>query len=273
MRLAFGNFFGDVRRRAEVAGIGLSETVYPAHARLPRHEHESLYFCLVLRGSYEESDSKRQRQCDSAMLVFHPAGEAHSNRFSKTGGACFNMEFSTTWNDRISQLTPMLEGPANFADAAMVALAVRLRHEFHSMDDLSVLSIESLALEIIVSTVRRRFRRASKTGSPPIWLKQAEEMIRAQFPEKLTLNEIAAAIGRHPVHLAREFRRRYGCTIGDYIRRLRLENAVRRLTEGDEPLVAIALACGFSGQAHFSTVLKSATGLSPKEYRETFRSR
>lgn len=273
MRLSFGKFYGDVRRRAEVAGIGLSETVYAADARLPRHEHESLYFCLVLRGSYEELDSKRQRQCDPATLVFHPAGEAHSNRFGGLGGACFNMEFSAAWNDRIRPLSPLLTGPANFADAAMVALAVRLRHEFHSMDDLSVLAIESLALDIIVSSVRRGIRGLSYAASPPVWLKRAEELIRAQFAERLTLNEIAVAISRHPVHLAREFRAYYGCTIGDYVRRLRLDKALRRLAETDEPLVAIALGCGFSGQAHFSTVVKRATGLSPKHYRETFRLR
>ena len=273
MKLSFGRFYGDVRRSAEVSGVGLSETVYAAHARLPRHEHERPYFCLVLRGNYEELASKQLRLCHSAMLVFHPAGEAHSNRFGKLGGACFNMEFSATWNDRMQLLAPLLNTPANFADAATVALAVRLRREFHSMDELSVLAIESLALDIIVTSARRRSRRAPYAGSPPVWLKRAEELIRAYFTERLTLNDISAVTNRHPVHIAREFRGYYGCTIGDYVRRLRIENALRRLTESDEPLVAIALACGFSGQAHFSTVLKRATGLSPKEYRETFRAR
>jgi AraC family transcriptional regulator len=129
-----------------------------------------------------------------------------------------------------------------------------------------------LALEIIVATARRHASKATSQG-PPLWLNQAEELIRARFAGPLSLDEIAAAINRHPVSLARQFRRRHGCTIGDYIRRLRIEDARRRLTMTDEPLAMIALACGFSGQAHFSTFFKRATGLTPKQYRETFRAR
>jgi|SRR5215510_14247141 len=54
MRFSFGSFYGELQKRAEVAGIGLTEPVYPARLRLPLHAHESLYFCLVLKGDYEE---------------------------------------------------------------------------------------------------------------------------------------------------------------------------------------------------------------------------
>ena len=102
-------------------------------------------------------------------------------------------------------------------------------------------------------------------------MQQAEELIRARYAEPLTLSEIAAAARRHPVHLARQFRLQHGCTVGDFIRRLRLDSACRRLTGTDEPLAMIALACGFASQSHFSTHFKRATGLSPKQYRDAFR--
>ncbi|MGH9938682.1 MAG: helix-turn-helix domain-containing protein [Blastocatellia bacterium] len=273
MKFPFGSFYGEMQKRAEVAGIGLTETVYPAHARLPLHAHESSYFCLVLKGGYEEIAARRRRLCRPATLVFHPAGEAHANRFGKEGGACFNLEFGAGWLERISAVAPALDAPATFAGVETTGLAARLRREFHLMDNVSALAIESLALEIIVATARRQTLKAASQGPPPLWLKQAEELIRARFAEPLTLNEIAATINRHPVYLARRFRRHYGSTIGDYIRRLRLENARRRLTATDETLVMIALDCGFSGQAHFSTFFKCATGLTPAQYREALRAR
>ncbi|HKQ78126.1 MAG TPA: AraC family transcriptional regulator [Blastocatellia bacterium] len=273
MRFSFGNFYGELQKRADVAGIGLTETVYPAHADLPLHAHESAYFCLVLKGSYQEIDARQRRLCRPAMLVFHPAGEAHANSFGNEGGACFNLEFGPAWMERISAAAPTLDAPVTFAGAPTAGLAARLRNEFHLMDNLSTLAIESLALELIVATARHHTLRDASQGKPPLWLKQAEEFVRARFAEPLTLNEIAAAINRHPVHLVRQFRRHHGCTIGDYIRRLRLESACHRLTTTDEPLVIIALACGFSGQAHFSTFFKRATGLSPARYREAFRAR
>src|SRR5262249_18667358 len=226
-----------------------------------------------LKGDYEEIDARQQRLCRPAMLVFHPAGAAHANKFGKEGGACFNLEFGAAWGERISAVAPLLDAPATFAGAATAGLAARFRRAFHLMAKVCGLALEGWARDPIVPPVRQRTLPAALQAAPPLWLKQAEELIRARFAEPLTLNEIAAAINRHPVSLARQFRRYHGCTIGDYIRRLRLENAKRHLTATDESLVMIALACGFSGQSRFCTFFKRATALSPKQYREAFRAR
>ena len=74
----------------------------------------------------------------------------------------------------------------------------------------------------------------------------------------------------HPVHLAREFRRFQRCTIGEYIRQLRIERACRQLHASDEPLATIASAVGFSDQSHFSRTFKRLIGMTPAGYRATF---
>jgi AraC family transcriptional regulator len=272
MKFSFGAYYGKLQKQTEVAGIGLTETVYPAHVRLPIHTHEYPYFCLVLQGDYAESYGHQERLCRPAMLVFHPAGEAHANRFGKAGGACFNLEFGAVWTDRLRSASASLNEPSAYTEPAIAGLAMRLRREFHCVDDVSALAIESLALEIIVTAARRTLRETA-SSSPPHWLQQAEELIRARFLEPLTLSEIATAISRHPVHLARQFRLQHGCTIGDYIRRLRLETACRQLATTDESLAAVALSCGFAGQSHFSTVFRRAIGFTPRRYRKVFGAR
>jgi AraC family transcriptional regulator len=224
----------------------------------------------VLRGGYEELAEQQLRQCESGMLIFHPAGEKHANRFGNQGGACFNLEFGSVWPKRIGAIG--FDKPATFSDPATVGLAARLRNEFLLMDDVSGLAIEALALELVVAATRRGVSEASTLAPAPRWLTRTEEMIRARFTTSVTLIEIAATASRHPTHLARQFRTYYGCSIGDYIRRLRIREACRRLTTSDEPLAMIALGCGFSSQAHFSTLFKRVTGLTPAEYRRAFRS-
>jgi AraC family transcriptional regulator len=273
MNFSFGKFYGRVQQQTEVAGVGLTETVYPAYVRLPPHAHNSPYFCFVVNGNYTETFGPRERLCGPRTLVFHPAGETHSNRFGKAGGLCLNLEFSPAWEKRIGEISPVFDKHITFNDFRTTKSLILLQRELHLMDNLAPLAIESLVLEIIVGTARLHALTGSAPTSPPVWLKRAEEFIRAHFAESLTLNQVGAEIKRHPVHMVREFRRYYGCTIGEYVRRLRLQSACERLSRTDEPLVMIALSCGFANQAHFSTFFKRATGMSPTQYRDLLRAR
>lgn len=85
----------------------------------------------------------------------------------------------------------------------------------------------------------------------------------------MTLQEIAKAVGIHPVHLAREFHRRFGRTIGEQIRFLRIEYASRILAYG-RPLAEVALAAGFSDQSHLSKTFLSLVGSPPGQFRRDF---
>jgi AraC-like DNA-binding protein len=122
----------------------------------------------------------------------------------------------------------------------------------------------------MVAETSRNSTRAS-TGKFPLWLEQARESLHAQFSEKLSLTNVARAVGVHPVYLSSEFRRRYGTTIGEYVRQLRIESACCQLSSSDAPLVEVALSAGFASQSHFSRVFKRLTGMTPAQYRTVSR--
>jgi AraC family transcriptional regulator len=75
----------------------------------------------------------------------------------------------------------------------------------------------------------------------------------------------------HPVHLAQTFHKTYRCTVGDYVRKLRIEYACRELATSTKPIVDIALAAGFCDQSHFTRTFKRAIGAAPFQYRESLR--
>ena len=131
------------------------------------------------------------------------------------------------------------------------------------------LLLEALSVELLIAAARSTPMRSDRTT--PQWLERARELIHARFAERLTLDEIAAHAGVHPVHLASVFRRRFDCTIGDYIRDRRIEYASRELMTASTPLALIALDAGFANQAHFSTTFKRITGFTPAAYRKSFR--
>ena len=138
------------------------------------------------------------------------------------------------------------------------------------MDPVSPLVIESLGVEIMAEISRSAQGVERK---PPAWLERAREFLHENFAESMHLSEVAKIAEVHPVHLVRVFRSFYRCTIGEYVRKLRVEFASRELSTSDLPLAAIALSAGFSDQSHLSRTFRQHTGLSPSEFRAVFRSR
>jgi AraC family transcriptional regulator len=150
-------------------------------------------------------------------------------------------------------------------------LAARLYWESHSPDCFSPLAAEALALEIISEATRNAFKE-DKCGTPS-WLVQAIELLHETLPDNLTVERIANVVGVHPVHLARVFRRRYGCSIGEYARNWRVEVASRQLATSTSPIAEVAAVAGFADQSHLCRTFKTVSGLTPNEFRTIFRYR
>jgi len=100
-------------------------------------------------------------------------------------------------------------------------------------------------------------------------VQKARDFVHDRFQESISLADVADFAEVHPVSLARAFRRTYHCTVGDYVRKLRIEFACQKLAGSDAPLVEIALSAGFSEQSHFSRTFKRLIGLTPSEYRSS----
>jgi AraC family transcriptional regulator len=148
---------------------------------------------------------------------------------------------------------------------------MRLYQEFTQMDSVSPVAIEGLALELLAEVSRQSLHGAGR--KPPRWLDQARALVEGRFSERLSLVDVATAVGVHPVHLAREFRRWHRCTVGEYIRRLRIEFAREAISTTDLPLGRIAFDAGFCEPSHFTRTFRRLTGMTPAEFRATFSER
>jgi AraC family transcriptional regulator len=175
------------------------------------------------------------------------------------------------WVENIRQHAVILDSPTAFHGGLLAQLTTRLYREFRRMDELSPLIIEGLTTEILGEATR--FSLKQQRPATPQWLEQARELLHDQFREPLTLSKVAASVGVHPIHLARVFRRHHHCSVGDYILRLRIEFACRKMVSSNTSLAEISLDAGFSHQSHFSTTFKRLIGMTPAEYRSAFHRR
>jgi AraC-like DNA-binding protein len=108
----------------------------------------------------------------------------------------------------------------------------------------------------------------------PAWLKRATDLLHGCFRESLTLDGIAQQVQIHPIHLSRVFRKRYRCTIAEYMNRLRVQFVCRALQAGWADLGGLAADAGFSDQSHMGRVFKLITGQTPGQFPQfpSFRS-
>lgn len=270
MKHRLDSLYGTVIRSDVVAGFTLTETAYTPSLQLSRHFHQSAYFCFVLQGSFTESYEHQSRACGPSTLIFHPSGERHADHFH-TATRCFNLLMDARWVERARQHSEIVDSPTDFHGGFLAKLATRLYKEFRQMDELSPLIIEGLTIQVLGEAARSSLKR--HRPEPPLWLKQVRELLHDQFHEHLSLSKVAGSVGVHETHLSREFRRYYRCTVGEYIRHLRLEFACHQLSTSGTPLSEIALAAGFADQSHFARTFKQISGMSPTTYRKTFRTR
>ena len=269
--LARGHFHGETLFIRSEAGTLLAETTYPPYARISEHAHDHAYFCFVRSGIFSETVGKRTHTRGPSMLIFHPPYEEHSDSFQHLGGRCFNIQVDNSLLGHAREHGVRLEGSSHFHGGLLLSLSMRLYHEARRQDDLSALVIEGLVLEILAEASRSQY--CFSEGKPPPWLERARELIHAHFSERLSLAGIAESVGIHPVHLARSFRQCYHCTVGDYVRRTRIEFTCRKISTSDATLADISSAAGFFDQSHFAKTFKQLTGMTPSKYRESVRSR
>ena len=181
----------------------------------------------------------------------------------------FRVELNRKWIDKyLDECDWLKTESAAFQNDALSRLAIKLYGEFRAPDNVSSLLIEGLVLELIGEMIRYQSRSSQKKiSSVPNWLKQTEEFIRASATENLTLSLIAENAGVHPAHLTREFRRHFHCTIGDYVRCLRIEIACREMLNPSIQLTEIAQLCGFYDQSHFTKAFQRVLNITPAAYR------
>jgi AraC family transcriptional regulator len=269
VQLPVGHLYGENLKSLRTDNFSLMERFYLPRFATPKHSHKRALWCFVLEGGYTETFGGRTRECGSSTLLFHPPGEQHAEHFHAAGGRSFIVEIEPAWLERVRECHAVPEGSADYSGGALELPARRLYKEFAALGDASPLVIEGLMLEIMGEATRRRAPGAGQR--PPAWLRQAKELLHARFTESLRLSEVADEVGVHPVHLAQMFHKSYRCTVGDYVRRLRVEYACRELATSGKPLVEIALAAGFCDQSHFNRTFKRLTGVAPSLYRDSLR--
>lgn len=250
-----------------IGSIGVREVVHHPNLHKDWHRHEFGSFVFTIEGFSREWFADCQYERSARSVLYRPAGARHRDLIGPRGARCLVLELSPA-SDELAPCSPALAQPSFFRLGAIAGLAQRAYAEWLLGDCASNFVIQALTLEMIAWLIRENGSR--RTAAPPVWLRRVKQHLDESCSETPSLTELAGIAGVHSTHLARQFRSHFGQSIGEYLRQKRIDMAKDLLIKTRRALTDIALDIGFCHHAHFTTVFKRSTGISPSSFRRIF---
>ena len=139
--------------------------------------------------------------------------------------------------------------------------------------------VESL-LKILLIELLRRARKQLPEAAPQLpatrhaehqIVDQIVQFVSANAGRRLSLQELADAAHISLPYMHRLFQTHLGLAPGQYIAKIRMEEAKTLLRSGSLSMGAVAREMGFSSQQHFSRQFRSVCGMTPSEYVRSLR--
>lgn len=99
---------------------------------------------------------------------------------------------------------------------------------------------------------------------------QAQEFIEANYPDRLTVDQLAdgCSIGRRSFE--RRFKKATNNTVVEYIQRIKIEAAKRSFETSRKNINEVMFDVGYTDTKAFRSTFKKITGLTPVEYRNKY---
>lgn len=99
-------------------------------------------------------------------------------------------------------------------------------------------------------------------------IQKAKEYIHKNYPDNITLNDVAAHVFLNGNYFSTLFKKKTGTTFRDYLRNYRIKKAKDLLSTTHLKIYEVGLQVGYIEQPHFVRAFKNVTGQTPGEFRD-----
>jgi AraC-like DNA-binding protein len=97
-------------------------------------------------------------------------------------------------------------------------------------------------------------------------IKKVTQHILQHYAEKITVKILAAMAKLNIAYFGSLFKQETGLTVNQYLKKIRISNAINFLRSGEYTVTEVAALCGYSEASHFHHQFKAVTGVPPAEY-------
>lgn len=265
--LPAGQHNGTIIQKWTSARLFVCRIAYGAGTSFAEHGNEQASMICVERGRCVKRVFNKSLDLGPGCTLLIAPQETQSDYFP-LATTFVAAELGTPFLERVHEFDSGLMGNLEGFQKTAWDFQVRLLCELAQPDDLSELVFEGILLNMFAYVQRAKQECPRR---PPLWLRQAKDLLHDRALQTIRLQEIAGSVGIHPAQLSREFKRFFKVTPGEYTRRLRIEHAKEQLQFTGKALVDIAVENGFADQAHLSRAFRREIGYSPGQYRRFVR--
>lgn len=148
----------------------------------------------------------------------------------------------------------------------------KIIYESNQLDEFSNHLLNNYFQELIIFLIRYQKNNASSilpTSITDEIIQNTAKYIRCNYTQNITLDLAASYSNMSTTYFSKKFKHVTGFGFKEYLCKIRLTEASKRLLETNDSITAIAIECGFSDSNYFGDVFKKLKGISPLQYRKT----
>lgn len=225
------------------------------------HFHDNPTICFMLQGGGMEKRNRHSYERGASDVRFYHATEPHQSIIKVFPSKCVNLELEEDFLKRF-EISETLINLAVTKNLDIRFLMLKIHSELLVNDSFTNSSVKMLFLSMLDQTKETTKRKT------PNWISKLDELLNDNWSETPSLEDLAANLNVHPVTISKHFTRYFSCTLGEYMRKVKINKSIYLVKNTQLSLTEIAFICGFFDQSHFTRNFKKLTGFLPKEFRQ-----
>ena len=241
----------------------------------PEHSHEFDELFLVQSGCGLHCIGDRPYHVSKGSVFYLKAGQVH--HFDRLDGLCLTNVMFVPQLLKSSSLLDFLPSeeqqsalPLSVGSSAIAEceqLFAMIRAESALRDRSSEQMVEALFSRLIILLWREQRRTLNATDGDTR-LAALIRHIDQHIAEPIEFPELASKFGIPLRTLARRIVDVTGLPLSNFLFRMRLCHAMRRLLNSSDSVTDIAFACGFNDSNYFSSRFRQEIGVTPIQFRK-----
>lgn len=261
METLSAQYWGEIINNHYFEGLTVGTTAYHTHTTNDEfHSHDKPTICFMLHGGGVEKRRNNSYERCACDVRFYHADELHQSIIKIFPSKCVNLELDSHFLHQY-EITESLLNLAVTNNLNVRFLMLKIHSELMMDDAWTNSSVKILLLSMLHETKNTLIRKK------PEWITNLHQLLNDNWAETMSLEDLASIINVHPVTISKNFTRYFSCTLGEYMRKVKVDKSISLITSSDLSLTEIAFRCGFADQSHFIRNFKKLTGFLPKDIK------